>query len=92
MDKQKVDRIIIGAIICIVLIAFIAVIYGAGEKKVDEYERYQFVTVSQIYDDNNTFQKIVYDHDTMVLYVVMNGNIMTPLYNADGTLRTYKPE
>lgn len=42
---------------------------------------------------DHTYYKIVYDKDTKVKYVIMNGNYqsgISPLYNADGTLQLYE--
>ena len=92
MEKQKVDWIRIGGIIGIIVAIAMIALCGTGAKQEAQYERYQFVTVSTSYEDNNTFRKIVYDPDTMVMYEITNGIIKTPLLNADGTPRTYKPE
>ena len=92
MEKQKVDWIKIGGIVGIIIVIALVALCGVSEGKEDKYERYQFVTVSQSFEDNNTFRKIVYDPDTMVMYEIINEIIKTPLYNSDGTLRTYKPE
>lgn len=92
MEKQEVDWIKIGGIIGIIVVIVVIAFCGTELKKEDQYERYQFVTISQSYEDNNTFRKIVYDPDTKVMYEITNGVIKTPLLNADGTPRTYNPE
>lgn len=95
MKKRELDWVGIVGKICMVLILTMIVVYGIIYK--DDIELISkknepFVTISEYYNDNNTFQKIVYDPDTMVMYAILDGTKMTPLYNADGTLKTYKPE
>ena len=94
MKEQKHDWVKIGGIIGIVVIVVTVIIYGiTNPVNADtQYERYKFVTIEQYYDDNNTFTKIVCDPETKVLYAIIDGRLITPFYNADGTLRTAEPE
>ncbi len=47
-------------------------------------------TIRYYYDDmSNSMQRVTYDPDTGVMYLIVNGSLITPLYNTDGTLRVY---
>ena len=91
MEKQKTDWGKIIGIIGIVVLVAISQIFGKEQKKV-EYEKFQFVVVSRTSDEDNTCKEIVYDTEKKVMYEIENGVIKTPLFNVDGTPKTYKPE
>ena len=71
----------------LVCIAVLLVGCGAGYK--NERKRTFYTTV---YSDS--FYLIVYDNDTKVMYHISDGSYnrgnLTPLYNADGTLRVWE--
>lgn len=88
-DRNYTEVAIVIALIVLVAVALIAAANN-GENRRNTGTQSAFNRVSLYYDDNNVFQEIVYDPDTMVMYAILDGRIMTPLYNADGSLKTYE--
>lgn len=99
-NTQKIFAIIIALIL--LLPCFMACTSGSttSYEAVDkEEERKKAFPIELIYISCNGNFDFYYDRDTKVIYVTycMNtydgdGCAMTPLYNADGTLRTYEAE
>ena len=93
MEKKKLDWVGIFGRIGIALVIIMLVVIGlTNNTKATNEKKSAFKTIETYYDENNTFEKIVYDPDTSVMYAIIDGKMITPLFNADGTLKTYKPE
>lgn len=61
----------------------------------DGIDEYRLVPIDSNTSNDYGYQKIYYDKDTRVMYVfVKNGKAggLSPLYNADGTLRLYEAD
>lgn len=55
----------------------------------------QFAEVSYQFADNGLEQRVIYDKISKVMYLICEtdkGMDITPMYNADGTLRTYQED
>ena len=94
MEKQKSNWIGILAILGIVAIALVAVILTNNQGNTTAKASSNQPILARIrvyYDDNNSFQELMYDPDEKVMYAMLDGKI-TPLYKPDGSLRTYEPE
>ncbi len=96
MNKEKLDWVgILGKISLVFLVIFIVlcgILAKTSGENAKDAKKQAFITIEQYYDEENSFQKIVYDPETMVMYAMMDGNNLSPLYNSDGTLKTYNPE
>jgi uncharacterized protein YxeA len=84
-------------IIAIIIAAMLLV--GCGVKTVtyDENDNYkqwnQFVTLEEQYDVDKGNLYIVYDKDTKVMYYLWHGyyrGAISPIYNADGSVKVYE--
>lgn len=84
-------------IIAIIIATMLLV--GCGVKTVtyDENDNYkqwnQFVTLEEQYDVDKGNLYIVYDKDTKVMYYLWHGyyeSAISPIYNADGSVRIYE--
>lgn len=53
----------------------------------------RYIDLETVYKDNST--KVAYDKNTKVMYLIINGyncSGITPIYNADGTVKLYDGE
>lgn len=77
--------------ILVVLVCAAVLLVGCGAGYTNEGEKSFYTTV---YSDGCYL--IVYDNYTKVMYHISNGSYnrgnLTPLYNADGTLRVWEEE
>lgn len=55
-------------------------------QEIEESIPYEFIYIS-----NQNGLYFYYDRDTKVVYAYIRESAMTPLYNADGSLRLYNP-
>ncbi len=96
MKGRKLDwnilRGILGALVVVIAVIICMVTSSQKDRTTPTGKNGIFVTIEQYYNDDNKFEKIVYDPDTMVMYAIIDGKLMTPLYNEDGSFRTYSPE
>ena len=96
MKGRKLDwnilRGILGALVVVIAVIICMVTSSQKDRTTPTRKNGIFVTIEQYYNDDNKFEKIVYDPDTMVMYAIIDGKLMTPLYNEDGSFRTYSPE
>ena len=95
MNKRKILAIIIVLIMCLALSACTCEENTTEEPKKPvpaafiEITAYRLETTYEM-----IYQYIFYDPETMVMYSYIeqsDGAAITPMYNADGTLRIYTP-
>ena len=71
---------------------------GCGEKDVPEVDSIygnKYIDLVTIYENLNYGTKVCYDRNTKVMYFIKNSVYqfgITPIYNADGSLKLYEEE
>ena len=91
MTKRRMLAMIIALVICVSLSAC------SGEDQSSKFGT--FIVIEQGSLENNLYQYIMYDPDTMVMYTMVMYSYLakfqiggpTVMYNADGTLKIYSP-
>ena len=97
--KNYIKRIIIAFLLAtMIMIPLLACIHNTSIDSVETNNGFVVVSNQEISGDrtNGKYLTIMYDPDTLVMYTVTFGegrdtSQLTPLYNADGTLKTYTP-
>ena len=89
MTKRRMLAMIIALVICVSLSAC------SGEDQSSKFGT--FIVIEQGSLENNLYQYIMYDPDTMVMYTYISkgyddGVVFNVMYNADGTLKLYSPD
>lgn len=81
------------AVLIVVIIALLVII-PAGCKEQQEEFNSDFTLVIVKYSPTPTtrYVYLCYDKETKVMYILSEPGVLTPLYNADGTLRLYDGE
>ena len=86
---RKIFAIIIALTLLLTLLCACSNESGGAHSHTQEIEEsmpYEFIYIS-----NQNGVRFYYDRDTKVVYAYMSETTMTPLYNADGSLRLYNP-
>ena len=83
-------------LIIAIILTIVACCVACGERESElVQENPTLVLIKECWTDTFRYQRVYYDADTRVMYVFIksdNGGGLSPLYNADGTLRIYDEE
>lgn len=89
--KKKVLTIILAIFLCLGTV-------GCGEKDVPEVDNIygnKYIDLVTIYQSDNAGTYVCYDRNTTVMYFIKSSGYkfgITPIYNADGSLKLYEKE
>lgn len=90
-------RILFIALVIVVIAILVLSLGGCKQNKQNDegIDEYRLVPIDGNTGNDYDNQKIYYDKDTRVMYVFVKigkAGGLSPLYNADGTLRLYKAD
>lgn len=89
--KKKALLVMLAVFLCLGTV-------GCGEKDVPEVDSFygnKYIDLVTIYENTNYGTEICYDRNTKVMYFIKSTGYqfgITPIYNADGSLKLYEKE
>ena len=95
--KKKVLTIILAIFICLGTVGGLLYL-PSGEKDVPEVDNIygnKYIDLVTIYQSDNAGTYVCYDRNTKVMYFIKSSGYkfgITPIYNADGSLKLYEEE
>lgn len=96
--KKKVLTIILDIFLCLGTVVFFLFLLERGEKDVPEVDNIygnKYIDLVTIYQSDNAGTYVCYDRNTTVMYFIKSSGYkfgITPIYNADGSLKLYEEE
>lgn len=88
---NNMKKIFIAVLIVMIVCLIAAISYGCRESS-DFDEDFPLIIKKVSPTPTTRYMYLCYDKDTGVMYILSEPGVLTPLYNADGTLRIYEGE
>ncbi|MBR6033235.1 MAG: hypothetical protein IKP28_00530 [Clostridia bacterium] len=93
-DRSDIKTVVLMALVIIIgILSMVLIPRNEAMPLRANMESGALTTVRYYYDDmDNSIQRVTYDPETKVMYLIVNGSLITPLYNTDGSLKLYDGE